>query len=370
MDNIKVALIHDWLTGRRGGEKVLEVLSELFPEAPIFTLFHFSGSQIKNIEAKKIITSFIQGMPFKKKRYRSYLPLFPLAAELFNLQDYDLVLSSSHCVAKGVIPKPGSLHISYIHSPMRYAWNQYFSYFSRQRLNIISRILIPPVIHWLRVWDESSSRRVDHFIANSKTVADRIHTYYRRTADVINPPVDVHFFRPGKQADHYYLIVSALVPYKRIDLAIEAFNRTGDTLKIVGTGPDFKRLKKEAKRNVIFLGSLHSEDLLKVYQGARALIMPGEEDFGINSLESQACGVPVIAFGRGGAAETVISGSSGLFFRKLSANSLISALDKSKKLPFNKTEIRKNALRYSREKFKERIFSFIKEKWNEFQDRK
>ncbi len=370
MENIKVALVHDWLTGRRGGEKVLEVLSELFPDAPIFTLFHFPGSQIKAIEEKKIITSFIQRLPLKKKKYRSYLPLFPLAAELFYLQDYDLVLSSSHCVAKGIIPRPDSLHISYVHSPMRYAWNQYFSYFSKQRLNIISRILIPPVIHWLRVWDESSTRRVDHFIANSKTVADRIHSYYRRTAAVINPPVDIHFFRPGRQTDLYYLIVSALVPYKRIDIAIEAFNRTGDTLKIVGSGPDYKRLKRKAKKNVKFLGSLPSEDLLRMYQGAKALIMPGEEDFGINSLESQACGVPVIAFGRGGASETVIHGSSGLFFKKLNATSLISVLDKSKKLPFNKTEIRNNALKYSREKFKEKIFSFIKEKWDEFQDTK
>jgi len=370
MDNIKVALVHDWLTGRRGGEKVLEVLSELFPEAPVFTLFHFPGSQIKEIEEKKIVTSFLQRMPFIKKKYRSYLPLFPLAAELFNLQGYDLLLSSSHCVAKGVIPRPDSLHISYVHSPMRYAWNQYFSYFSRQRLGVFSRVLIPPVIHWLRVWDESSSRRVSHFVANSKTVADRIHTYYRRTATVINPPVDVHFFRPGKQEDHYYLIVSALVPYKRIDLAIEAFNKTGDTLHIIGSGPDYRRLKKEAKKNVNFLGALPSGDLLKMVQGARALIMPGEEDFGINSLEAQACGVPVIAYGRGGATETVLSGLSGLFFRKLNADSLISVLDKSRKLPFNKTEIRNNALKYSREKFKERIFSFIKEKWDEFQDRK
>jgi glycosyltransferase involved in cell wall biosynthesis len=368
MDNKKIALVHDWLTGRRGGEKVLEVLSEIYPEAPIFTLFHFPGSQINEIEEKKIITSFIQIMPFLKKKYRYFLPFYPVAAELFDLQDYDMIISSSHCIAKGVIPRPDALHISYIHSPMRYAWNQYFSYFSRQRLNVFSRMLIPPIIHWLRIWDESSSRRVDHFIANSKTVAERIYKYYRRESDVIHPPVDVEFFCPGEQLNDYYLIVSALVPYKRIDLAVEVFNRTGDLLNIVGIGPDYKKLKKQAKSNIRFLGQLPSQDLLKVYQGAKALIMPGEEDFGINSLESQACGIPVIAYGRGGATETVISGSTGLFFRELSVEDLVSVLDKFKKLPFNKTEIRKNALKYSRKRFKQRISSFLDEKWNDFKN--
>jgi len=368
MNNVKVALVHDWLTGRRGGEKVLEVLSEIFPEAPIFTLIHFPGSQINGIEEKKIITSFIQRLPFLKSKYRSYLPLYPIAAELFDLQDYDLVVSTSHCVAKGIIPRPDALHISYIHSPMRYAWNQYFSYFSKQRLNVFSRILIPPIIHWLRVWDESSSRRVDHFIANSKTVSDRIRKYYRRDSMVINPPVDTDFYHIGKQQKDYYLIVSALVPYKRVELAVEAFNRTGETLNIVGIGPDYKRLKKRAKDNINFLGQLSSEELLKLYQEAQALIMPGEEDFGINSLESQACGVPVIAYARGGATETVISGSTGLFFRKLNVESLVSVLDKFKKLTFNKAEIRNNILKYSRKEFKQKISSFLEEKWNESKD--
>ena len=348
----------------------MEVLSELFPNAPIFTLFHFSGSQVEKIEEKKIITSFIQKMPFLKNKYRSYLPLYPIAAELFDLQEFDLIVSSSHCIAKGVIPRPDALHISYIHSPMRYAWNQYFSYFSRERLDIFSRILIPPIIHWLRIWDESSSRRVDHFVANSKTVARRIYRYYQRTSDVIHPPVDIDFFRPGEQINDYYLIVSALVPYKRIDLAIEAFNRTGDVLNIVGDGPDYKRLRKKAKNNIKFLGQVSSENLLRIYQGAKALIMPGEEDFGINSLESQACGVPVIAYRRGGATETVHSGLTGLFFEQLNVKSLISVLDKFDKLPFNRTEIRKNAVKYSREKFKQMISSYLEEKWTDFKNKK
>ncbi len=369
MNNKKVALVHDWLTGQRGGEKVLEVLCELFPEAPIFTLFHFSGSQINNIEKKQIVTSFIQKLPFIKNKYRYYLPLYPIAAELFDLQDFDLVLSSSHSAAKGVIPRPDALHISYIHSPMRYAWNQYFAYFSGKRLNLFSKILIPPIIHWLRVWDESSSRRVDHFIANSRTVAERIHKYYGRASEVINPPVDIDFFQTGKHSGDYYLIVSALVPYKRVGLAVEAFNRTGDRLLIVGTGPDYKKLKKGAKKNIEFLGQVTSEELLQIYQEAKALIMPGEEDFGINSLESQACGVPVIAYGRGGATETVIPGTSGLFFKRLTVDSLVSVLDKFNKLAFNKAEIRKNTVKYSREKFKKRISSFIEEKWSDFQEK-
>ncbi len=249
MENVKVALVHDWLTGQRGGEKVLEVLAEVFPKAPIYTLFHFKGSQREDIERRVIRTSFLQGMPFLRKKYRSYLPLFPLAVEMFDLQDYDLVVSTSHCVAKGVIPRPDALHVSYIHSPMRYAWNLYFSYFSPARLSPFSRFLIPPVVHGLRTWDVASSARVDHFVANSANVARRIERYYRREADIIHPPADTDFYTPDESlpAGDFFLIVSALVPYKRIDLAVEAFNRTGAPLRIVGTGPEYKALKRRAR---------------------------------------------------------------------------------------------------------------------------
>src|SRR4030065_634163 len=196
MDTIKVALVHDWLTGQRGGEKVLEVLAEIFPRAPIFTLFHFKGSQAEIIECRDIRTSFLQKLPFLEKKYRQYLPLFPLAVELFDLGGFDLVISSSHCVAKGAIPPPDALHICYIHSPIRYAWNQYFAYFSPEQLSFFSRLLIPPVMHRLRVWDESPAARVDHFVANYDNVARRVLKYYRREADVIHPPADTEFFRP------------------------------------------------------------------------------------------------------------------------------------------------------------------------------
>lgn len=363
MIDAKVVLVHDWLTGQRGGEKVLEVFAEIFPEAPIYTLFHFPGTQIDEIEKRDIQTSFLQRFPFLKKKYRFYLPLFPLAVELFDLQEYDLILSSSHCVAKGVIPHPDSLHVSYIHSPVRYAWNQYFSYFSPAKLNFFSRIFIPPVIHRLRVWDESASHRVDYFIANSENVTRRIQKYYRRSAEIIHPPVDAQFFQPSDQEGDYYLIVSAMVPYKRIDLAIEAFNLRGSPLKVVGQGPEYKKLKKQAKANVEFLGSLEGNELLRIYQGARALILPGEEDFGITSLESQACGVPVIAYGRGGAVETVIPEETGILYPELSLESFTEALDKFKGLEFNKATVRANAMKFSRDIFKEKTSEFLREKW-------
>jgi glycosyltransferase involved in cell wall biosynthesis len=372
MDNIKVALVHDWLTGQRGGEKVLEVLAEIFPRAPIFTLFHIKGSQSEIIESRHIRTSFLQRMPFLKKKYRHYLPLFPLAVELFDLRGFDLVVSSSHCVAKGVIPPPDALHVSYIHSPIRYAWNQYFAYFSPQQLSFFSRRFIPPVMHRLRIWDESSAARVDHFVANSENVARRIMKYYRREADVIHPPADTEFFRPAadmpKSAE--FLIVSALVPYKRIDLAIEAFNSSGEKLKIVGTGPDLRKLKRMARPNIAFLGQAPAEDLRALYRKTRALLLPGEEDFGITAVEAQACGTPVIAFGRGGALESILPGQTGLFFPELTASSLRTALDKFRSLKFNEAVIRSNAERFSRRTFREKLAAHLEHKWTEFKGKR
>jgi len=372
MENIKVALVHDWLTGQRGGEKVLEVLAEVFPKAPIYTLFHFPGSQTEAVEKRNIQTSFLQRMPFLKKHYRWYLPFYPMAAELFDLQRYDLVISSSHCVAKGIIPHPDALHVSYIHSPVRYAWNQYDSYFSRERLSFFLNLLIPPLIHYLRMWDVTSSARVDHFIANSRNVARRIEKYYRRQADVIYPPVDTesYYLPDGDPEKKYDLIVSALVPYKMIDLAISAYNRIGWPLKIVGQGPEFKKLHKLAGQNVEFIGALGLSDLRRLYQGARTLILPGEEDFGITALEAQACGTPVVAYGRGGACETVLEGETGVFFSELKTSSLLAALDKFQGLKFNNRTIRTHARSFSREIFKEKITAAIRQKWQTFKEGK
>jgi glycosyltransferase involved in cell wall biosynthesis len=366
----KVALIHDWLTGRRGGEKVLEALAEMFPGAPIYTLFRVRGSQAPEIERREIHTSFLQRMPLAGKHYRSYLPLYPLAVEQFNLQEYDLIVSSSHCAAKGVIPRPDALHVSYIHSPMRYAWNEYHTYFSPSRLGLLSRWAVPPLVHYLRLWDVSSAARTDVFAANSRNVARRVEKYYRRRAEVIPPPVDVDFFRPGPaKAGEYFLIVSALVPYKRIDLAIEAFNRTGRELRVVGRGPDLKRLKKAARPNVRFLGSLADEDLLRAYRGARALLQPWEEDFGIAALEAQACGIPVVAYGRGGAAESVLHGRTGILYDEPTAAGLAGALDNLARLAFNKAAARKNAMTFSRTMFKSRMSRFIRRAWAAKADR-
>jgi len=372
MEQIRVALVHDWLTGQRGGEKVLEVLAEIFPQAPIFTLFHFRGSQVDNVEKKTIRKSFLQKLPFLKRHYRWYLPLFPLAAELFDFSSFDLVVSTSHCVAKGIIPPPHALHVSYIHSPLRYAWNQYFAYFSPGQLNIFSRFIIPPIIHRLRIWDESSAHRVDYFVSNSKNVARRIDKYYRRGADVIYPPVDTQFFQPAPDRGRgdYYLIVSALVPYKRIDLAIEAFNFAGAPLKIVGDGPDYKKLKKNARPNIEFIRPLTAKDLLHVFQDAKAYLLPGEEDFGITSLEAQACGIPVVAFGRGGARETVVPEITGIFFYEATGDSLQQALDKFESFEFNKNTIRANAMNFSREIFKAKISGYLEAKWSEFKERR
>ena len=372
MDDLKVALVHDWLTGQRGGEKVLEALAEIFPEAPIYTLFHFKGSQAEAIERKRIETSFLQRAPFLRRHYRWYLPLYPLAVELLDLKDFDLVLSSSHCVAKGVIPPPDSLHVSYVHSPVRYAWNQYEAYFASRRLSFLSRPIIPSRIHKLRIWDVTSSARVDHFVANSRAVARRIEKYYRRTAEVVHPPVDTEFFRPAAAAGprSFDLIVSALVPYKKIDVAIDAYNRLGRPLKIVGDGPEERRLRRLAGPKVEFLGGRSPAELLDLYRGARLVIMPGEEDFGISAVEAQACGTPVVAYGRGGALETVLDGRTGVLFPDLTPGGVRAALDKFGTLEFNTSTLRAHALGFARDVFKDRMTASVRRAWQAMKDSK
>ena len=372
MNNARVALVHDWLTGRRGGEKVLEVLAEIFPEAPIYTLFHFPGSQIPAIEKRSIRTSFVQRMPFLRKRYRLYLPLFPLAAELFDLQDFDLVVSSSHCTAKGIIPKPEALHVSYVHSPVRYAWNQYFVYFGPGKMGFPAKYVVPPMIHRLRNWDVASSARVDRFIANSKAVAGRIEKYYRRPAEVIHPPVDTEFFVPPEAPPErkYFLAVTALVPYKRIDLAVAACNLRGYPLKVVGDGPDMRALRAAAGPSVEFLGSVEGAELRRLYQEAIAYVMPGEEDFGICAVEAQACGTPVVALGRGGALETVRPGETGLYFQESTPAVLAAVLDKCRGLTFNKASLRAHARAFSRDVFRTKMEARLDALWREFKDSK
>ncbi|MEE9180681.1 MAG: glycosyltransferase [Vicinamibacteria bacterium] len=357
---MRVALIHDWLTGLRGGEKVLEVLCELYPDATLFTMVYIPDSTSSIIESHPIRTAFTQKLPAVKSLYRWYLPLYPWAVESLDLDGYDLVVSSSHCVAKGVLTPPDSTHICYCHTPMRYVWDRFGDYFGN---GVTARLVYGPVAHYLRKWDVASAARVDHFIANSKHVAGRIQKYYRREADVIYPPVDTEVYVPAEEEpEDYYLIVSALVPYKRLELAIDAFNKRDEPLLIVGTGPQEAKLKARAGANIRFLGGLSQQELRPIYQRCQALLLPGVEDFGIVPVEAQACGRPVVAFAEGGALESVRDGETGVFFSESSPEALSEAIDRVSSLRFNRNAVRSWALGFSRQRFKDSVKTYIDEK--------
>ena len=364
--NLKIAVIHDWLVGRRGGEKVLEeilyVLENNFKpkKLEVFTLVYKKGTQAEIIEKQKINVSFIQKLPFGLKKYRNYLPLFPSAIESFELRDFNLIISSSHAVAKGIIPPPGALHVSYCHTPMRYIWDHFHTYFGNKKG--VKRLFYSSVANYLRMWDQISSDRVDLFIANSANVKKRIERYYKKDSEIIYPPVDTDFFNCDKaEKKDYFLVVSAMVPYKKIDIVIEAFNIFNLPLKIVGRGPDEKKLKRISKNNIEFLGFVEDAMLKKLYSEAKALIFPTEEDFGIVPVEAQACQTPVIAFKKGGATETVKEGITGVFFEEQTVESLSTAIDKFLNKRFNNVLIRENALKFSKENFRKN-FSLVLER--------
>jgi glycosyltransferase involved in cell wall biosynthesis len=361
MNKLKVALIHDWLTGMRGGEKVLESLCELFPEADIYTLLRVKGSVSKTIESHNIHTSFLQNFPLVEKKYRYYLPLMPKAIESFNLKGYDLIISSSHCVAKGIRNEARAAHFCYCYTPMRYIWDQYDEYFNKKRSGALTSRAMAVIRPQLQKWDVETARRVDHFIGISNCVRERIERIYKRDAAVIYPPVDVERFSNRGTAD-YYLMVTALVPYKRVDLAIKAFNKLGKKLKIVGSGPDMARLKGLAGKTIELLGWQGDEKIAEYFGNCKAFIFPQEEDFGITAVEAQAAGKPVIAFARGGGLETVIEGKTGTFFNEPTEESLAEAVLRLDGMVFDPVNLMENAKRFSKEKFKAGLTKFLNER--------
>ena len=344
----------------RGGEKVLLALARLFPDAPIFTLLHVKGSVAPELEAREIRTTFVQWLPEVDRRYRSYLPLFPAAAASIDLAGFDLVISSSHCVAKGVQVEPGALHLCYCHTPMRYVWDRYHDYFGPGRLHGLARLAVPVIAEGLRAWDVATAPRVNRFAANSRYVAARIARYYGREAEVIPPPVDSDFFTPGPDAPgDYDLVVSALAPYKRVDLIMDAYRGTGRRLKVVGSGPEEHRLRGLASRETEFLGPVDDERLRELYRGCRAVLMAGVEDFGIVPLEAMACGRPAVVFAEGGGPESVIPGRTGLVFDRATPEAVREAVFSLDALSFDRLTLRAQAEAHGPPVFAGRIRSFV-----------
>ena len=373
IDSHRVALVHDWLTGMRGGEKILEVLCELFPDATLFSLLHNEGKMSPVIERMKIKTSFMQHLPFKATKYRNYLPVMPLAIESLDVSEFDLVFSISSAVAKGAIPRRDAIHICCCLSPMRYLWDQYREYFGKGQAGAVTRSAMAVVAPYLRRWDVRTSGRVHHFIAISRTVEERIARIYHRDADLIYPPVSTDLFSVSEKDDGYYLVVSALVPYKRVDLAIEAFNAWGEKLLIAGSGPEKGKLEKMAGRNVEFLGWQSNENLIDLYAGCRALIFPGVEDFGIVPLEAMASGKPVVALGAGGALETVIAdgeNATGVFFHEQSPAALLHAVKSLSARTYDPYRIRRHAERFDRNVYKRHVAEYLQDRISQSRDRR
>ncbi len=358
---MRVALVHDYLNQMGGAERVLLTLHDLFPQAPIYTSIYDPKRVDARFRALDIRTSFIQRLPGAKRHHQRFLPLYPFAFEHLDLREYDLVISDSSAFAKGIVTRPDALHICYCHTPMRWAWN-YEEYVERERLGRLTRMMLPPFISWLRSWDYTTAARVDYFVANSPGVAARIAKYYRRESVFIPPPIEASRFYVAPQHEDYFLIVSRLIPYKRIDRAVRAFTLLELPLRIVGTGRDERRLRRMAGKNVQFLGRLSDEQVRAQMARCRAFIFPGEEDFGITPLEAQACGRPVIAYGSGGALATVVEGGTGLFFFEPTPEALAEVIVSFKDEYFDPQAIRRHAEEFSTERFMRRFTQFVETK--------
>jgi glycosyltransferase involved in cell wall biosynthesis len=346
----KVALVHHWLVTMRGGERVLEALAELFPSADLFTLVCDRSRISAELGRRRIQTSLLQGFPKSTEWYRYYLPFFPLATERLDLSGYDLIISSDAATVKGVRVNAGATHICYCHTPMRYVWNGYETYY--QAASPLTRWALSALRGSLCRWDYDAAQRVTQFVANSRNVQKRIKDCYGRESVVVYPPVDTDLYQLSSEREgDFFLVVSQLVPYKRVDLLIEAFNQCGRPLTIIGDGPERRRLERLARPNIRFLGSQIQTDVVRAMQQCKAFVFAGEEDFGIVLAEAQACGKPVIALGRGGAAEIVESGVSGILFEEESVASLLDGLDRFSRTLFNPLAVRESALRFRRERF-------------------
>lgn len=347
----RVALVHDWLTGMRGGEKVLEALCSLYPDASLFTLVHLPGRVSGAIERHSPKASVLSAIPGVGRLYRHLLPFFPAAIEQFDLDEYDLVISTSHCAAKSVVRTGRARHVCYCFTPMRYVWDQRHAYFGGARLGPAAAALFP-VLAWLARWDAATAHRVDRYLADSQHVARRIRRYYNRKSAVIYPPVDTDFYRPDATVPSpTALVVSALVPYKRIDVAIDACRQAGVPLQIVGSGPEEARLRAMADGQVEFLGNCTDEEIRARYRAAGVVLLPGEEDFGIVPVEAQACGRPVVALARGGALETVLDDVTGVHVAAESPEALASGIRRALDFPFDPAVIRRHAERFGRARF-------------------
>jgi glycosyltransferase involved in cell wall biosynthesis len=365
---MKVAYVHDWLVINGGAEKVARDILACYPQAEVFTLVDYLSEEDRRdiLHGKHTTTSFIQKLPLSKTHYRNYLPLFPTAIEQFDLSDYDLVISSSYAVAKGVITHSSQTHICYCHSPVRYAWDQYDSYLKEHKVGKGPKgLLIRYFLHRLRKWDYKTANRVDHYIANSQNVANRIKNYYNREATVIYPPVDVEDFTLTEEKEPYYVTASRLVPYKKIQMMVEAFNELPHLeFRVLGTGPELENLQKLAKPNVKIMGFQQREEQINQVKKAKAFIVAAHEDLGITPVEAQSCGTPVIALKAGGYLETVVAGETGIFFQEQNVESLKSAIEEFERngIHASPASIRAHTLQFSDQKFKDSFTAFVEEK--------
>ncbi|MEI7475391.1 MAG: glycosyltransferase [bacterium] len=354
-NDYKLAIISDQLAGGIGGaESVLFALYELFPDAPTYTTVYNQAIMPDKYKDKEIISSYIQNLPLSKKLYKAYFPLMPSAVEYFDLQKYDILFSSHHCVAKGIIPRPDAVHLCYCHSPARYIWDMFWTYAELNNLSPLKKIVTSIISNYIRMWDVTSSCRVDHYLANSSYTAKRIKKFYNRESLILHPPVDINKFK-NEETDDYYLMVGRLVAYKGFELAVEAFNESGKKLIIVGKGAEYYKLKEKANSNIVMTGKVSDEDLVKFMNNCKGFVFPGKEDFGIVMAEAQSAGKPVIAFKAGGALDIVKDNETGVLFEQQSVQSLNEAINKSESINWDADLIRNHSKQFDSNLFKEKV---------------